>query len=152
MWYYILVITEFVCSTFFLFFSFMRLQYLWKVVWRRSNWDLLEFGLWRVQEKMAKRELILVQSTTRMQHNHSLEWSAGGKFGGRHYLSPWKLETSLSLYHLSNKTSIYFNKEQVAYNACLNSWIFLPIWLFRLSHRLQLDIIALTKTMLKLTD
>lgn len=61
------------------------------------GWKQNEFGLWRVQEKMAKRELILVQSTTRMQHNHSLEWSAGGKFGGRHYLSPWKLETSLSL-------------------------------------------------------
>ena len=57
------------------------------------GWKQNEFGLWIVQEKMAKRELILVQSTTRMQHNHSLEWSAGGKFGGRHYLSPWKLET-----------------------------------------------------------
>ena len=68
-------------------------------------------------------------------------------------LGNWKpLSLSLSLSHLSNKTSIYFNKEQVAYNACLNSWKFLPIWLFRLSHRLQVDTIALPKTMLKLTD
>jgi hypothetical protein len=89
-------------------------------------------------------ELIWVQSTARVQHNHSLEWSGCRKFCGP------TLSESLETRNLSIKlNSLLFNGDdflpmhdteqnswkviggQQSLPACLNSWKF-PIQLFTL--------------------